>query len=554
MGSIQVDTTLTTTPFQNDTLLQVRTGRIRPTFGHSEPSGIFKTPRTKPIHLSTLGLEGDERAYEFHKGPDNALMHYPSQHYALWKLEHPENAHLFTVGAFGENLVTEKACEDNICIGDVFRIGKEALIQVSMPRQPCYKLNHRFEIKDMSLRSQTLNRTGWYYRMLKQGWLAAGDEIVLVERKHPKWTIVNVQHFLYKDIKNQQAIEELAELPELAIEIRTILKNRLKKKFLDESRRLEGGKEMALTWSKYRLAEKRRETPRISSFVFEAVDPSQDPKIVEPGSHIRVKLGSSGKLVRAYSVINGNKNRFTLGVALEEASRGGSKYLHENVEVGGLVTFGEIKSDFPLSLAADRHIFIAGGIGITAFIASARKLQEQREDFHLYYAVRCSEDIAFVRHVEPLGPNISILDGSEGQRLDLSRIIQKADDQTHIYVCGPDRLMSAVTSVAGDLNFPQANIHFEAFTAATSGDPFEVELDESDKFLEVKEEQTLLDVLRDAGFEIPSSCEVGNCGTCRVGVKSGRVDHRGTGLMADEKRSAMLSCVSRGIGKVILDL
>ena len=81
-----------------------------------------------------------------------------------------------------------------------------------------------------------------------------------------------------------------------------------------------------------------------------------------------------------------------------------------------------------------------------------------------------------------------------------------------------------------------------------------MELAGSKKTLEVKEEQTLLDVLRDAGFEVPSSCEVGNCGTCKVEVCSGRVEHRGTGLIEHEKKSSMLSCVSRGIGKIIIDV
>jgi ferredoxin len=114
--------------------------------------------------------------------------------------------------------------------------------------------------------------------------------------------------------------------------------------------------------------------------------------------------------------------------------------------------------------------------------------------------------------------------------------------------------MDGVTLAARTLEFPSSNIHFEAFVALTSGDPFVAELAESKKELEVKGEQTLLDVLRDAGFDIASSCEVGNCGTCRVGIRKGKVEHRGTGLLDGEKKGAMLSCVSRGMGRVVLDL
>jgi len=100
----------------------------------------------------------------------------------------------------------------------------------------------------------------------------------------------------------------------------------------------------------------------------------------------------------------------------------------------------------------------------------------------------------------------------------------------------------------------RGRLHFEKFEISTSGDPFTAQLAESKKKIEVNGEQTLLDALREAGLDVPSSCEAGNCGTCRVGVKGGRIEHRGTGLTEDEKCSSMLSCVSRGIGDIVLEL
>ncbi|KAH7348944.1 putative vanillate O-demethylase oxidoreductase [Rhexocercosporidium sp. MPI-PUGE-AT-0058] len=538
-----------------DTLLQVRTGKIKPVFTISEKSAIFKTALTAPVKVGKLGCDGDEQAFKSHGGPDKALMQYASQHYALWKEEIPQKAHLFTLGGFGENLVASKMSETTVCIGDIYRLGKELLIQVSEPRAPCYKLNHRFEVKDMSLRSQNLNRTGWYYRVLKEGMLEAGDEICLEERGYPQWTIANVQKFLYKDTRNEDAMKELSYLPKLGLETRTIFLNRLTKKlFKDDSGRLRGGEGEAIQWSPYKLIEKRKETPRISSFIFEATIPSDLVTNVKPGSHIRVKLGRDGKLVRAYSVVKGDSNRFELGIAFnKDASRGGSQYLHENVKTGDELQFSVIKSDFPLQENADAHILIAGGIGITAFLAAAKDLQDKRLHYHLYYAVRSCEDVAFSRYLDPLSEHLTILDGSKSQRLDIPKILSEAKTGTHVYTCGPDRLMSAVASTAEALSFPSSNIHFEAFTASTSGDPFEVELKSSGKVLEVKEEQNLLDVLREAGLDIGSSCEVGNCGTCKVAVCKGKVEHRGTGLMDSEKAGSMLSCVSRGIGRITID-
>lgn len=110
--------------------------------------------------------------------------------------------------------------------------------------------------------------------------------------------------------------------------------------------------------------------------------------------------------------------------------------------------------------------------------------------------------------------------------------------------------MKAVSDTAAELSLPKENVPFESFQANSTGGPFTVELVESQKELDVAADASLLDTLRRAGFDIPSTSEAGNCGTCRVGVRSGRVEHRGTWLLENEKDSAMLSCVSRGIGRI----
>lgn len=206
-------------------------------------------------------------------------------------------------------------------------------------------LNHRFEVKDMSLRSQNANRTGWYCRVLKEGNIQADDSISLIERMHPKWTIKEVQKVLYVDRKDWEAIKELSEMAELGEEIRTILSNRLKKGvFLDESDRLVCGEDKS--WNEYRLVSRKLETERICTFEFEAVSPNESPEHAVPGSHVRVKLGEHGNLVRAYSVVAGNENAFKVGIALNENSRGGPKHFHEELKIGDTLIFSQIKTDF----------------------------------------------------------------------------------------------------------------------------------------------------------------------------------------------------------------
>ena len=306
------------------------------------------------------------------------------------------------------------------------------------------------------------------------------------------------------------------------------------------------------TWNEYRVVEKRRETGAVTAFVLEAVEEmgGRGGVPVEPGSHVRIKLG--GSLVRAYSVVGGTSKRFTIGVALDPSSRGGSKFLHGQVEVDNVLTISRITPSFPLAKEADTHVIVAGGIGITAFLAALERLDAKSQNYELHFAV--SEEVPFAKTIEKFGSKAKVYNKSLGQRLDLKYVLARADTNTHIYCCGPPRLMSAVASTAKSLGVADSSVHFEEFTVTTSGDPFTAELKQSGKTVEVGGCETLLDVLRKAGLQVDSSCEVGNCGACKVDVCSGRIEHRGTGLVGEGRKGGMLSCVSRGVGKIVLDL
>lgn len=121
------------------------------------------------LMLTELGLEGDEQAEKkVHGGPDRALCHYPREHYLYWAREFPEQAELFVAPAFGENLSTDGLTESNVYMGDIFRWG-EALIQVSQPRSPCYKLNYHFDISDIAQLMQNTSKVGWLYSVIAPG-------------------------------------------------------------------------------------------------------------------------------------------------------------------------------------------------------------------------------------------------------------------------------------------------------------------------------------------------------------------------------------------------
>lgn len=221
-----------------DTLL---TGAVRPLGDSGRDSGIDKQPVGHRLWLGPEGLHGDEQAdRRFHGGPEKALHHYAREHYPAWRDELGERAVLGAPGAFGENISTTGMTESEVCVGDVFAAG-EALVQVSQARQPCWKLNHRFEYVGMSARVQASGKTGWYYRVLRQGWLAPGDTLSLQDRPHPQWTLARVQDVLNRRVLDATLLAELAALPELSPNWRALFDKRARLGEIEDwKRRLEG--------------------------------------------------------------------------------------------------------------------------------------------------------------------------------------------------------------------------------------------------------------------------------------------------------------------------
>lgn len=161
--------------------VNVFVGKVRDYDG-SRPSAIGKIQVDGELTLGDLGLEGDEQAEKkIHGGPNRALCHYPREHYAHWARELPQQAELFCAPAFGENLSTEGLTEKNVYIGDIFRWG-EALIQVTQPRSPCFKLNYHFAVSDMAQLMQNSGKTGWLYRVVAGGRVSSDAPLTLVSR------------------------------------------------------------------------------------------------------------------------------------------------------------------------------------------------------------------------------------------------------------------------------------------------------------------------------------------------------------------------------------
>lgn len=179
-------------------------------------SGIVKAPHDGKVWLSLNGLQGDEQGDRtYHGGPEKALHHYASEHYAYWRSLYLDSPVAMVAGAFGENISTVGMTERNVFIGDVYRVGS-ALVQVSQGRQPCWKLNRLLRRDSAALAMQTSGATGWYYRVLQEGWIGSGDSLTLLERPQPEWSMVRLisalfsSQLLLDEWRQASAIEQLA--------------------------------------------------------------------------------------------------------------------------------------------------------------------------------------------------------------------------------------------------------------------------------------------------------------------------------------------------------
>ena len=195
---------------------QIFTGRVKPTLPDGEPSGIFKSAVDGARYLGANGLEGDEQAdLRYHGGPEKALHQYPAEHYALLAQEWPQCASLLGPGVLGENISTRGMTEHDVCIGDVFGMG-EARIQLSQPRSPCWKIDRRLKVDGASRFVEAAGVTGWYYRVLDEGRLCAGDEIVLLERPNPWLTLVHYWDTVMAHRPDPVALRQIAAAAGLA--------------------------------------------------------------------------------------------------------------------------------------------------------------------------------------------------------------------------------------------------------------------------------------------------------------------------------------------------
>ncbi|MGY3299394.1 MOSC domain-containing protein YiiM [Pseudomonas sp. TE6288] len=216
------------------------TGSARPFTRPGSLSAIDKQPRQGPLRVTLLGIACDEQGdLRVHGGVEKAIHHYPRDHYPDWVAELGEHPLLTRPGAFGENFSSSGWREADVCLGDRIRVGT-ALLEISQGRMPCWKLNDRFDVAQMALRVQQSGRTGWYYRVLEEGEVQAGDALQLVERPYGQWSVARLSAVLFDKQLEPGLLRECLELPLVPNWRRTLEKRLEQRQVEDWTSRLHG--------------------------------------------------------------------------------------------------------------------------------------------------------------------------------------------------------------------------------------------------------------------------------------------------------------------------
>jgi ferredoxin-NADP reductase/MOSC domain-containing protein YiiM len=531
--------------------------------GKAVSTGIFKVPASGRIALRPLNFDSDRQAdLSVHGGLDKAVYAYQAEHYSFWRRELPDM--VLPWGMFGENLTTQGLQdEDAIRVGDRFRIGSAEVV-VTQPRLPCYKLGLRFGRDDMVRRFLASGRTGFYFRVIGEGDVAAGDSLVQVGRAENSVPVSEITRLYARDKDDLEGLRRIVQVAALPDDWREYFQEQITQVSARGQRRLA----QTPSWIGFRpftLREKLRESDNVSSFHLVPADGSPLPPYL-PGQYLTVRVSIPGierPVVRSYSLSDAARNDYYRVTIKRIASRSEesqaatglvSTYFHDRLAVGDRIEAKAPSGTFTIDIAQhDRPVvLIGGGIGLTPLLAMLNSIvaAESPRETWLLYGVRNDREHIMRTHLEAVarahanvhlhifysrpiremdGPGIHI------GRIDLSAMKRLIPSNAYdFYVCGPAPMMDSVARDLEGWGVPPDRMHTEAFGPATIKRAVRGPT-QPDCGIEVTFarsgvsalwshcESPLLELAEEHSVAIDFGCRAGSCGTCATRLLSGTV-------------------------------
>jgi ferredoxin-NADP reductase/MOSC domain-containing protein YiiM/ferredoxin len=554
--------------------------------GKTVRTAIWKEPVEGPRMVRRINIDGDDQADRLaHGGEHRAVYVYQMDSYRYWERELGRDD--FTYGQFGENFTVDGLADDEVCIGDRYRVGG-ALFEVTQPRVTCYRVGIRLDEPAMPSLLVAHHRPGFYLRVLEEGEVQAGDAIVKVADGPEALTVAQVDALLYLPNKSQALLERALRVPALSEGWQGSFRELLAK--------ARSGAPAAPAWTGFqplRVAEVRRESATVTSFRLSPSDGVSPTAAAGQYLTLRLQAGvDGGPLVRSYSLSDVPDERgYRVSVKREGA---GSRYLHEHVKVGDVLDVAAPRGSFVLREDARPVVLISAGVGATPVLAMLHALVREHSTRPVWWVhgARNRDEHAFAAEADALlaalpdahrvvaysRPGAGETLGADydvAGRLDLA-VLERAGvptDADH-YVCGPDGFMRAIGAALTARGVRPECVATEAFGAVAvhasgivsadaraphppdgpAGSGPAITFVRSNLAVPWDERYaSLLDFAEACAVPVGFGCRNGVCHNCESGLLAGAVTYD-TDPLEPPPDGRILVCCTRPTSELTLDL
>ena len=568
--------------------------------GRTVHTGIWKTPVSGRRRVGRLNVEGDGQGdLAGHGGEQRAVFAYQIESYRYWQERLGRSD--FVYGQFGENFTVEGLADDEVCIGDRYRIGA-ALLEVTQPRVTCYRVGIRMDHPQMPALLTSSGRPGFYFRVIEEGDVAAGDPIALVARGPQRMTVAEVNALLYSSSHPRDQLERALRIPALSQGWRGSFETLLRSQ--DDHPGATGAPGLAPAaaaqtatpgFRPLRVARIEAECADVLSLTLEPTD-SRPLTVQDPGQFVVLRLHPTpgGPLLRSYSLSGpASEAQYRISVKLEPNGAAGT-YLHTQLRAGDVIDASQPRGAFTLRAGDGPVVLLSAGIGATPVMAMLHALAASagpreiwwlhgaHDGAHHVFAVEARGLLAklarghsHVWYSQPTAEDRAGADYDTAGRLDAGALVDLGVPRDgDFYICGPSRFMSELTAALGAWGVAPDRIHSEIFAggpsltpgiaAVTPRQPHPpdgpagagplVSFARSGLAVRWREsEANLLELAEACDVPVRWSCRSGVCHNCESGLISGTVAYEPDPLDPPAAGNILICC-ARPQGEVVIDL
>lgn len=558
--------------------------------GQQIETSIFKYPVEGKVRVRRLNLDGDVQADKAaHGGEHRALMVYQKESYEFWRQKLLRND--LQYGQFGENLTVEGLADEDVCIGDRYQIGT-AIFEVTQPRVTCFKVGISIGVPEMPALLVAQRRPGFYFRVIEEGQIAAGDEIYKVADGAEHMSVADIDALLYSALHPADKLEKALKIPALSLGWHGSFRDLEDgfKQGIAGNRGL-SGQTQTFAWSGFRqliVMQIKQESLGILSFKLGAADSASLPTYFA-GQYIALRLPAGpGKktIIRMYSLCGPpDSGYYRIAVKLEGGP--GSSYMHQQIQLGELLEASAPRGNFILSNANAPLILLSAGVGITPILAMLHSLAHKanrkiwwvhsaRDSAHHSFAAEIKELMSTLSsaRIVTLYSRPSDQDRSAGN-FDYEGRVTAAlfrelefPSESECYLCGPTSYMRELTQLLEDEGIDKKKIFNELFenddSTAERKAPHPPNMSAGTgpqiTFMKSKVSfawdmkcHSLLEAAEACDVPVSWSCRTGVCHRCESSLVDGQVSYFTEPLDAPAEGNILICC-AKPVTDIVLDL